>query len=199
LGFVQPNSGEILLESASETVPLTAVSPSAWRAQLSWVPQRGYLFNRSATDNIRLGSPQATHEAVERAAAAAGAAPFLQQLPIGYTTPLGENGSRLSGGQAQRIVLARAFLRPADLYIFDEATANLDPENEAVVQESIAKLPPEATIITVAHRLSTIRQADQIVVLDHGRIAETGTHAELIKRKGAYFTLLTALGELTDG
>jgi ATP-binding cassette subfamily C protein CydD len=199
LRFLTPDSGQILLSTSAGVVPLGNIDPAAWRARLSWVPQRGYLFNRSAAENIRLSAPQATEDAVREAAAAAAAQQFIQHLPRGYETLLGENGSRLSGGQAQRIVLARAFLRTADLYIFDEATANLDPENEGFIQQTIARLPSHVTIITIAHHLSTIQAADRIIVLDNGRIAETGTHAALLQRQGAYFTLLQALGIEQNG
>ncbi|MCA9973617.1 MAG: ATP-binding cassette domain-containing protein, partial [Anaerolineales bacterium] len=199
LRFVQPADGAITLETDAGPLPLAAVDPAAWRRRLSWVPQRAYLFHGSAADNIRLGRPDAADAEVQAAAQAAAAHAFISELPEAYATPLGENGARLSGGQAQRIALARAFLRPAALYIFDEATANLDAAAEQRIQQAIAALPPDATILTIAHRLQTVRAADEIVVLDNGRIAERGTHAELLRRQGAYYELLQAMGAPADG
>jgi ATP-binding cassette, subfamily C, bacterial CydD len=201
LRFVQPSNGQILLDAATGTVPLTAVKADLWRDQIGWVSQRGYLFNLSVADNIAIGrgigQTGATVEEITAAAQAANAHDFIRQLPHGYDTVLGENGMRLSGGQAQRIVLARALLRQAALYIFDEATANLDQVSEATIQANLAALHGKATIVTIAHRLDTIRHTDRIVVLDGGRIAEIGTHDELIARRGAYFELLQAFGEVT--
>ena len=195
LRFVQPTNGRIHLTNQSESTPLAAVDAEQWRAQMSWVPQRGYLFNLSAADNIRIGRLDASDSQLVAAAQAANAHQFIEQLPQGYDTILGENATRLSGGQAQRIALARAFVRSAPLYIFDEATANLDAENEQVIQQAVKKIAAGATVITIAHRLETIQQADKIVVLDGGRIVETGTHAALIGQRGAYFELLQAFGE----
>lgn len=199
LRFQQPNEGRIFLGSATGAVNLLDVNPAAWRRQLNWVPQRGYLFNESVADNIRLADLTAVSPEIEAAAQAASADAFITQLPHGYDTFLGENGARLSGGQAQRIALARAFLRPAALYIFDEATANLDAVNEANIQQAIADLPPEAIVLTIAHRLNTVRAANKIVVLDGGRIVETGSHHELIQAQGAYYQLLLATGVAADG
>lgn len=195
LRFVEPENGRIRLTTPTENISLHDVDAGQWRGQIGWVPQRGYLFNLSVADNIRIGWAEASEAQVIAAAHAAHAHAFIQQLPQGYDTVLGENATRLSGGQAQRIALARAFVRPASLYIFDEATANLDAENERIVQQNLRALTRGATVITIAHRLETITQADKIVVLDGGRVVETGTHAELITRQGAYFALLQAFGE----
>lgn len=195
LRFVQPDQGQILLTNQTDKVRLSGVDAEKWRAQIGWVPQRGYLFNLSVTDNIRVGNLDATNAQIIAAAQAANAHDFIQQLPQGYDTILGENATRLSGGQAQRIALARALVRDAPIYIFDEATANLDADNELAIQRQLTKFIAKATVITIAHRLKTIRQADKIVVLDGGRVIEVGSHAELIGRQGAYFQLLQGFGE----
>ena len=199
LRFVQPDSGQVLLYTPTGPVPLHNIGADQWRAQIGWVPQRGYLFNVSVADNIRLGRPDASEADIVAAAQAANAHHFIEQLPQGYDTILGENATRLSGGQAQRIALARAFVRKVDLYIFDEATANLDAENERVVQHNLQALTAGATVITIAHRLNTITQADKIVVLDGGRIVEVGTHETLLRQHGAYFQLLHMQGAQTYG
>lgn len=190
LRFVMPENGRIQLHHAQNQTDLQAIDADAWRATIGWVPQRGYLFNMSVADNIRLGNGAASDAEIEAAAQAANAHTFIQQLPQGYNTIVGENGTRLSGGQAQRLALARALLRQPDLYIFDEATANLDSDNERIILERLRELTAGATVITIAHRLHTIQQADRIVVLDNGRIVESGTHTELVARRGAYFELL---------
>ncbi|MFZ0544206.1 MAG: ATP-binding cassette domain-containing protein, partial [Candidatus Promineifilaceae bacterium] len=197
LRFVQPDDGRILLQTdnSDQPLPLHAVDANQWRAQVGWVPQRGYLFNLSAAENIRIGRPDATEAQITAAAQAANAHDFIQQLPQGYDTELGENATRLSGGQAQRIALARAFVRQARVYIFDEATANLDTANEQIVQHNLKSCTNGAAVLTIAHRLETVIEADKIVVLDGGRIVETGTHLELLQRQGAYFQLLQAFGE----
>ena len=145
------------------------LDPQVWRSQVAWVSQNPYLFNDTVISNIRLGRPEATLEEVERAARQAEAHEFIQALPQGYETVIGERGARLSAGQAQRIALARAFLVDAPLVILDEATANLDPHSEALVQASLERLLQGRTALIIAHRLTTARSADQIVVLDHGR------------------------------
>ncbi|MAT95911.1 MAG: thiol reductant ABC exporter subunit CydD [Anaerolineaceae bacterium] len=195
LRFVTPTNGRIQLTNETENIPLHQIDAQAWRAQIGWVPQRGYLFNMSVADNIRMGRLDASDVQMTAAAQAANAHTFIENLPQGYETILGENATRLSGGQAQRIALARALVRSAPIYIFDEATANLDTDNEQVIQQNLETLTAGATVLIIAHRLETIRQADKIVVLDNGRIAEIGTHSELLKQQGAYFQLLHAVGE----
>ena len=149
----------------------------------------------SVADNIRIGRPEASAAEIVAAARASRAHDFIHRLPQGYDTVLGENALRLSVGQAQRIALARAFVRGARLYIFDEATANLDSENETAIQKNLEALTAGATVRTIAHRLQTIRDADRIVVLDGGCITEIGAHDELIRRRGAYFQLLQMPGD----
>jgi thiol reductant ABC exporter CydC subunit len=158
------------------------------------VPQRPYLFNTTAAENIRLGRPDAGRDEVIWAAVQAGADGLIRALPQGYDTVIGERGARLSGGQAQRIALARAFLLDAPLVVLDEATANLDPESEAQIQASLVQLLAGRTALIIAHRLNTVRSADRIVVLDQGQVAETGTHDDLMARTGLYRQLVEAGG-----
>lgn len=147
---------------------------------VSYVAQDTFLFDATIADNIRLGRPEATDAEVERAARAAGAHDFIERLPQGYDTPAGETGARLSGGERQRITIARAILKDADVVILDEATAYADPESEAAVQRAIEKLVAGKTLVTIAHRLSTVVGADQIVVMDEGRVAACGKHEILL-------------------
>jgi ATP-binding cassette subfamily C protein CydCD len=154
------------------------------------VPQDVHLFNASIADNIRLGRPDATPEEIECCARLAQAHDFISALPQGYATVCGERGTRLSGGQRQRIAIARAFLRDAPILILDEAVSNLDSENERALQAAIAEARRGRTVVVIAHRPSTIRAADRILVLDDGRIVESGSHDALLARGGAYAELL---------
>lgn len=153
---------------------------------VSFVTQDNYLFRCSLLENIRLGNPAATDEQVKTAARAAQCEEFIAKLPQGYDTPAGEAGKRLSGGEKQRISIARAMLKDAPIVILDEATANVDPENEDRLQKAIEALTRDKTIIMIAHRLKTVCHADQILVVDHGRIVQQGTHEQLIGQPGIY-------------
>lgn len=153
---------------------------------MSFVFQDVTLFNDTVMNNIRLGSPNATDEQVITAAKAAYCDEFVREMPDGYQTVLGENGSTLSGGERQRISIARALLKNAPIILLDEATASLDPENEVLVQKAIAKLVEDKTVIMIAHRLRSVVGADQIFVLDDGKLVESGTHSELMEKKGLY-------------
>ncbi len=195
LRFIAPDSGTITVDG----MPLTAIPPDLWRAQLAWVPQQPYLFNASILDNIRLGRPEATPEEVIFAARQAAADDFIRALPDGYATVVGERGARLSGGQAQRIALARAFLRDAPLLILDEPTAHLDAENEALVEAAIERLLRGRTALIIAHRLHTVVRADRIIVLADGRVVESGTHGDLQAAGGLYSQLLAACGQPPGG
>ncbi|WP_329430482.1 thiol reductant ABC exporter subunit CydC [Streptosporangium sp. NBC_01495] len=160
------------------------------RRLITLVPQDVYLFNIPLRDNIRLGRPEATDEEVEAAARAAHAHEFVTGLPDGYDTLPGELGARLSGGQRQRIAIARALLKDAPILIMDEAVSNLDAESEQEVAAAMTAARRDRTTLVIAHRLSTIRTADRVIVLDDGRVAEAGTHAELLLTHGAYTRLL---------
>ncbi len=153
---------------------------------ISMVFQNVYLFQDTIRSNIRFGRPDATDQEVEEAAKAARCHDFIRALPEGYDTVIGEGGGTLSGGERQRISIARAILKNAPIIILDEATASVDPENEHLIQEALSELTRGKTVITIAHRLATIEHADQILVIHEGRVAEAGTHAQLVKRKGIY-------------
>ena len=186
LGFIQPDSGVLRLNGDT----LTAADNRSRHGQIAWVPQRPRLFHGTVLYNIRLANPQATSQQVADAAAAACATEFIQRLPQGYDTPVGEQGQGLSGGQIQRLALARAFLSPATLVILDEATANLDLASEQLVQTAIDRLAEQRTILMVAHRLATVERADRILVLDQGQLIESGTHQQLSQANGLYHRLL---------
>ena len=190
LRFLEPDRGTITVGGR----PLHELPPAAWREQVAWVPQNPYLFHGTVAENIHLAHPDASRDQVERAARQASAHGFVEALPQGYDTVIGEHGARLSGGEAQRIALARAFLKDAPLLILDEATANLDPEIEALVQEAMARLLPGRTALIIAHRLSTVYRASRIVVVDQGQLAEEGTHAGLMQQGGLYRRLVGAYG-----
>lgn len=182
LGFIAPESGEIYWNGQ----PLSSLSPEIWRRDIAWVPQHPYLFHDTVLENIRLARPEASLEEVIEAARRAHAHDFILELPEGYETVIGERGARLSGGQAQRISLARAFLKDAPLLVLDESTSNLDPEQETLIQESIQDLMHKRTTLVIAHRLNTVYRADKIYVMHAGRIVEVGRHEELIQKGGLY-------------
>jgi ABC-type multidrug transport system fused ATPase/permease subunit len=180
--FHDPTSGEIRLDD----VPLTRLRRRSIRALMGVVSQDTVLLNNTVFANIAYGSPGASREQVEAAAEAANAAGFIRQLPQGLDTVLGERGTRLSGGQRQRIAIARALLRDPPILILDEATSALDTESERLVQQAIDRLMRERTVLVIAHRLATVRDADEIVVLDDGRVVQRGTHDELYRAGGLY-------------
>ena len=180
--FHDPTAGQILLDD----VPLTRLRRRSLRALMGVVSQDTVLLNNTVFANIAYGSPGASRERVQAAAEAANAAGFIRQLPQGLDTVLGERGTRLSGGQRQRIAIARALLRDPPILILDEATSALDTESERLVQQAIDRLMRERTVLVIAHRLATVRDADEIVVLDDGRIAQRGTHDELYRAGGLY-------------
>jgi ABC-type multidrug transport system fused ATPase/permease subunit len=188
LRFIEPDQGVITVDD----IPLGHIPVRAWRAQVAWVPQNLYLFHASVAENIRLARAEASLDEVVWAAQQAHAHDFIRALPQGYDTLVGERGARLSGGQAQRIALARAFLKDAPLLILDEATANLDPEEETRIQESMERLMRGRTALVIAHRLPTVYRADQILVMQGGRVVESGTHATLVEQGELYRRLVTA-------
>jgi len=178
LRFAEPTAGQVLVTgSDGREVDLRATDPDTWRRRIAWVPQHPYLFDASVTDNIRLGLPDASDEAVHRAARRAGAEDVIAALPAGYATPLGERGHRLSAGQRQRIALARAFLRQetldAPIVLLDEPTAHLDPEHAAAVRAGVARLLEGRTGVIVAHDAGWSDLADEVAHLEAGRRTRT--------------------------
>jgi ATP-binding cassette subfamily B protein len=185
LRFYDPQSGEVLVDG----VAVARADPVAVRARIALVPQEPMIFATSILDNIRYGRPDASEKEVQRAAALASADGFVRALPQGYATVVGERGVTLSGGQRQRIAIARAILKNAPILLLDEATSALDAENERKVQAALDRLMEGRTTLVIAHRLATVRSADRILVMDHGRIVEEGPHDALLARDGMYARL----------
>lgn len=181
-GFYRPQQGNILIEG----IPLADWNLEALRSRFSYVSQHAYLFPVSVGENIAMGRPGAEEKEIHRAAEAANASGFIDELPQKYNTMAGERGSRLSGGQIQRISIARAILKDAPILLLDEATSALDVQAETDVQKAIDGLAKGRTTLVVAHRLSTIKNADYIVVMEHGRVAEMGKHEDLLKQGRVY-------------
>ena len=182
LRFYDPKTGHIKLDG----VETNTLNLQDLRSRIGIVPQDAVIFSTSALENIRYGKPEANDDEVKAAAKAAFADEFITKLPEGYDTFLGERGVRLSGGQRQRIAIARAMLKNPPLLLLDEATSALDAESERMVQAALETAMKDRTTLVIAHRLATIQQADRIIVLDHGQIAEQGTHAELVAKGGLY-------------
>lgn len=184
--FYDVNSGTITLGGTD----IRAFTCDSLLRNISMVFQNVYLFRDTIKNNIKFGSPDAADEQIIAAAKAARCHDFIMALPDGYDTVIGEGGSSLSGGEKQRISIARAMLKDAPIVILDEATASIDPENEHLIQEAISALTHGKTIITIAHRLATIENADQILVIDGGTVAQRGTHEELLEQEGTYKTFI---------
>jgi ATP-binding cassette, subfamily B, bacterial len=185
LRFVDVERGQILVGGQ----PIDRVPQAALRAAIAYVPQDPSMFHRSVADNIRVGRPGASDADVRRAARLAHAAEFIDALPGGYDTLVGERGVKLSGGQRQRVAIARAILKDAPILILDEATSSLDSESESLIQDALWTLMARRTAIVIAHRLSTVRRMDRLIVLDRGRIIEEGSHESLLARAGLYASL----------
>lgn len=188
LRFIQPDRGVVAVDGRA----LGEIDTGLWRSQIAWVPQTPHLFHDTVAANLRLARPEASEADLERAAQQAHLHDFITSLPQGYATLVGEEGARLSGGQAQRLALARAFLKNAPFLIMDEPTSRVDPELEALLQAATDDLVGRRTVLIIAHRLNTVRQADQILVLAGGKVAEHGPHAALLRQRGLYYQLLTA-------
>jgi ATP-binding cassette subfamily C protein CydD len=188
LRFLEPSAGAILVDGR----PLSDLAPEEWRRRVAWVPQRPRLFHGTLLENLLLARPDAPRAAVEEALALAHADALVRELPRGWETPVGEGGERLSGGEAQRIALARAFLKDAPVLVLDEPTAQLDPAGEAAVVDSMARLRRDRTVLLIAHRLTTVFDADRISLLDRGRLVEEGGHGELLAHGRLYPRLVAA-------
>lgn len=188
LRFADVNAGQILISGQN----IKDITQQTLRENIAYVPQETSLFHRSVAENIAYGKPDATPEEIQRAAKLANAHDFILNLPDGYDTLVGERGIKLSGGQRQRIAIARAILKNAPILVLDEATSALDSESEALIQDALNTLMKGRTSVVIAHRLSTVANLDRIVVLENGKIAEQGTHQELLERPGGVYHHLWA-------
>ncbi len=188
LRFMDAQEGQIAVNG----IPLAQLPVEAWRDSIALVPQRPYLFSGSVSANIRLARPEASDDEVRRVAELAGAASFIEQLPQGYATEIGERGARLSAGQAQRLALARAFLKDAPLLILDEPTSSLDPESELLIRQALEMLMRDRTVLIIAHRYNTIAAADRVAVLKEGRLVAVGDVSALLRSEGQDSGLLNA-------
>ncbi|WP_300903676.1 peptidase domain-containing ABC transporter [uncultured Alistipes sp.] len=186
LGFYAPSAGEVLLAGRK----IAHYSASRWRRACGTVMQEGYVFSDTIANNIGVSDERPDMERVRRAAAIANIDAFIEELPLGYNTKIGADGHGLSVGQKQRLLIARAAYKDAEYLFFDEATNSLDANNERTIMERLERLFENKTVVVVAHRLSTVRNADNILVLDHGRIVEQGTHSELTAKRGYYYELV---------
>jgi len=185
LRFADVEKGEITIDGQN----IKKVTQESLRKNIAYVPQETSLFHRSIAENIAYGKPDASQAEIEHAAKLANADEFIKDLPNGYETLVGERGVKLSGGQRQRIAIARAILKDAPILVLDEATSALDSESEALIQGALKELIKDRTSIVIAHRLSTVMNLDKIIVLKDGKIAEAGSHTELLKKGGAYARL----------
>lgn len=188
LGFIPPSAGRILVNGQD----LAEYSPESWWENLAWVPQNPKLFHGSIADNLSLGNPDADYATLRGAAARAHAYNFIQAMPGKFGADTGEGGAKLSGGEIQRIALARAYAREAKLLILDEATANLDEATASGILDAIFSLRDGSTAIVIAHRLAVAQRADQLLVLEDGKLVQTGTHESLCSVPGAYHAMLNA-------
>ena len=186
LRFYEPSSGKIAVGDSN----LSNILPSAWRQECGTVMQEGYIFSDSIAKNIAVGVEKIDHERLFHAVRVANITPFIEQLPMGYNTKIGDEGIGVSQGQKQRILIARAVYKNPSFIFFDEATNALDANNERVIMQNLNSFFRGKTVIVVAHRLSTVKNADQIIVLENGQVAEVGSHEALIQKRGFYFSLV---------
>jgi ATP-binding cassette subfamily B protein len=186
LGFYNPVDGEILVGDTR----LSNLSLKVWRDKVGAVMQDGFLFPDTIAANIAPGYKDIDEEKLVNAVQIANIKGLIESLPLGFNTKIGTNGHGLSEGQKQRLLIARVIYKNPDIILFDEATNSLDANNEKVIVENLSEFFEGKTVVVVAHRLSTVRDADKIVVLDSGRIIETGTHNTLIEKRGAYYDLV---------
>jgi ATP-binding cassette subfamily C protein CydD len=190
LRFVDPVEGRMTADGADAR----DIAPDEWRERFSWVPQAPWLVEGTVAENVRMGRPDAPDDTLREAAARARADGFIHELPLGWDTPLGERGARLSGGQAQRLALARAFLRDAPIVLLDEPGAGLDPNTLVDLDRGIASLLMDRSAVIVAHRLASVERADRVVVLDEGVVVDEGRPAEVLRRPGPFRSLLAEVG-----
>jgi ATP-binding cassette subfamily C protein CydD len=188
LRFIEPDTGRLLVGGLG----LDAIDADVWRNHVAWLPQRPHLVHGTVLDNLRLARPDASDSDIERAIVLAHADQFVRALPGGLRAQVGEGGSRLSGGEARRLALARAFLKDAPILVLDEPTSHLDPENDALVSDAVRALSLGRTVLLIAHRLTAVGLADRVVVLSRGRVAEQGTPDALAAQRGLYARMLAA-------
>lgn len=194
LGFYKPTSGSLVIGG----INITDLSPRKWRSVCGTVMQDGYIFSDSVENNITIGNEYKDKEKLEESAKLANIDSFITQLPLGYKTKIGSDGQGLSNGQRQRLLIARAAYKDAEYLIFDEATNSLDANNEKEIMQHLQLLFADKTVVVVAHRLSTVKDADNIIVLNDGRIVESGDHSSLIEKKGFYYQLVHNQLDLGD-
>lgn len=187
LGFLHPQKGEVWIDNSR----LSELDTKQWQKWVAYVPQHPHFFNASVYENLRMANPSANMEQIALACEKAGARGFIEDLPGKYTSIITENAAELSGGQKQRLAIARAFLKNAPLLVLDEPTSSLDPESEQIITQANLEISRHCTALIIAHRLQTVRKADQILVFDNGGIVETGSHHELMKNKGLYSRYIT--------